>query len=63
MAGRRLSHRLKTAKATATTWTTDSAASEKMAEDAVIHHAEPLPASMRKPTRSETRMAKRASRS
>lgn len=36
IAGRVLSHKLKRANATAMTWTTDSAASEKMAEDPVI---------------------------
>src|ERR1019366_6710290 len=57
-----LNHRLNTENATATTCTTDSAASEKMAEDPVNMNAATLPTSISTPTIKDSRIAKRASR-
>src|ERR1035438_1516113 len=57
-----LIQRLNTANPTATTCTTDSAASEKMAEDPVKRYAATLPMSMSKPTNKDSHIAKRASR-
>ncbi len=47
------------ANPTATTWITDSAASERMAAEPVSRYALALPASIATPTSSDSRIAKR----